>query len=55
LHGFAVLSFLVGGIVGVLAYRGIGPYCLFGAAFLLLLIAAPGLIRPRQILAGRAP
>lgn len=44
LHGVAVLSFLAGGVIGVLAYRGFGPYCLFGAAALLALLALPGLI-----------
>jgi uncharacterized membrane protein YoaK (UPF0700 family) len=44
LHGVTVLSFLFGGVLGVLAYRAWGPYCLFGAALLLLLLASSGLI-----------
>ena len=45
LHGFTVLSFLGGGVFGVLAYRRFGPYFLFGAALLLLLLALPGVVR----------
>ena len=45
LHGITVLSFLGGGVFGVLAYRRLGPFFLFGAAFLLLLIALPGIVR----------
>lgn len=44
LHGFTVLSFLCGGVSGVLAYRRLGPYFLFAAALLLLLLALPGVI-----------
>ncbi len=44
LHGFTVLSFLGGGVSGVLAYRRLGPYFLFAAALLLLLLALPGVI-----------
>ena len=44
LHGVTVLSFLGGGVFGVLAYRGLGPAVLFGAALLLLLLALPGLV-----------
>ena len=44
-HGVTVLSFLGGGVFGVLAYRRLGPLFLFGAALLLLLIALPGVIR----------
>ena len=44
LHGVTVLSFLGGGVFGVLAYRGLGPVVLFGAALLLLLLALPGLV-----------
>lgn len=47
LHGLTVLSFLGGGVVGVIAYRRFGPYFLFGAAFLLLLIAMPGVLTRR--------
>ena len=44
LHGVTVLSFLGGGVAGVLAYRRLGPLFLFGAALLLLLLAVPGII-----------
>ena len=44
LHGVTVLSFLGGGVAGVLAYRRLGPLFLFGAALLLLLLALPGII-----------
>ena len=54
LHGVTVLSFLCGGVFGVLAYRELGALFLFGAALLLLLFALPGIVRkgasslPRQ-------
>ena len=44
LHGVTVLSFLGGGVSGVLAYRRLGPVFLFGAALLLLLLALPGIV-----------
>ena len=44
LHGVTVLSFLGGGISGVLAYLRLGPLFLFGAAFLLFLLALPGVV-----------
>jgi uncharacterized membrane protein YoaK (UPF0700 family) len=44
LHGYTVLSFLGGGVVGVVAYRNISTFFLFGAALLLLLLALSGLI-----------
>ena len=44
LHGVTVLSFLGGGISGVLAYWRLGPLFLFGAAFLLLLLAFHGMV-----------
>ncbi len=47
LHGFTVLSFLGGGVFGLLAYRRIGPYFLFGAAVLLVLLALPGVLSRR--------
>ena len=50
LHGFTVLSFLGGGLVGVIAYRRFGPYLLFAAAVLLLLLALPGVLsRPTPL------
>ena len=45
LHGITVLSFLAGGVFGVLAYRKLGALFLFGAAMLLFLLALPGIIR----------
>jgi uncharacterized membrane protein YoaK (UPF0700 family) len=42
LYGFTVLSFLIGGVFGVIAYRAIGPYFLLVAALLLFLIAWVG-------------
>ncbi|MGI4944786.1 MAG: YoaK family protein [Janthinobacterium lividum] len=45
LHGVTVLSFLAGGVFGVLAYRRLGALFLFGAAMLLFLLALPGLVR----------
>jgi uncharacterized membrane protein YoaK (UPF0700 family) len=48
LHGSTVLSFCVGGIVGVLAYKAFGAALLFAAAGLLFLIALPGIVARRQ-------
>ena len=44
LHGVTVLSFLGGGIFGVLAYLRLGPVFLFGTAFLLFLLVLPGIV-----------
>ena len=44
LHGFTVLSFLAGGVIGILAYRRAGAYFLFGTAAVLLLLALPGIV-----------
>ena len=44
LHGVTVLSFLGGGISGVLAYGRLGPVFLFATAFLLFLLALPGIV-----------
>ncbi len=54
LHGFTVLSFLGGGVIGVLAYRRFGPYLLFGAALLLLLLALSGIMARRAVRQARA-
>jgi uncharacterized membrane protein YoaK (UPF0700 family) len=48
LHIHTVLAFLLGGIVGVLAYRAVGGFMLIGAAALLLMIAATGISRARN-------
>ena len=55
LHGFTVLSFLGGGVFGVLAYKATGACFLFGTALLLLLLALPGIMtkKVRGILAPR--
>jgi uncharacterized membrane protein YoaK (UPF0700 family) len=45
LHGVAVLSFLAGGIVGVLAFDRFGAFFLFATALLLVLLALPGVVR----------
>ena len=52
LHGFTVLSFLAGGVLGILAYRQAGPYFLFGTAALLLLLALPGIVSNPKIQAA---
>jgi uncharacterized membrane protein YoaK (UPF0700 family) len=49
LHGQTVVSFLAGGIVGVLAYKAFGAMLLFGAAALLLALAG------RNLLAAQRP
>jgi uncharacterized membrane protein YoaK (UPF0700 family) len=48
LHGGTLLSFLAGGVLGVLAYRLVGDLLLFGTATVLLALAAAGLRRIRQ-------
>ena len=50
LHGVTVLSFLCGGVFGVLAYRRFGPVFLFEAALVLLLLALPGIVGRRAAL-----
>ncbi len=52
LHGFTVLSFLGGGVFGVVAYRWLGAYLLFGLALFLLGLAAPGVIARRVAVVG---
>jgi uncharacterized membrane protein YoaK (UPF0700 family) len=49
LHGQSVLSFLGGGVAGVLVYRAVGDLLLLGAAALLLAIAFPGVVRSRGL------
>ena len=41
LHALTVASFLVGGMAGVIAYRKVGPFLLFGAAVWLMVLADP--------------
>ena len=45
LHGQTVLSFLGGGVLGVLGYKALGGWLLFIGAGLLLTIAIPALVR----------
>jgi uncharacterized membrane protein YoaK (UPF0700 family) len=47
LHVFTVMSFVVGGIAGVLIYAKIGTALLFVAAALLLILATVTIIRAR--------
>ena len=54
LHGFTVLSFLCGGVFGVLAYKATGAYFLFGAAVLLLLLALPAVMKRKSRWDGNA-
>jgi hypothetical protein len=44
-----VLSFLAGGVVGVLVYRTIGSELLFGAAAVLLVMAFVGIVRAHAL------
>jgi uncharacterized membrane protein YoaK (UPF0700 family) len=48
LHVETVLAFLIGGVLGVLAYRAIGLGILLVAAALLLAMALWGLLRVRH-------
>jgi hypothetical protein len=53
LHGVTVLSFLGGGMAGLLAYRAFAESFLFAMAALLLLLAAVSLVKQRASLAAR--
>lgn len=48
LHVHTILAFLIGGIVGVLAYRAVGGFLLIGTAALLLAIALPAIFKVRK-------
>jgi uncharacterized membrane protein YoaK (UPF0700 family) len=48
LHGQTVLSFLAGGVAGVVIYHEIGVRLLFAAAALLIMMAVPAIIRARM-------
>ena len=50
LHLYTILSFLVGGILGVLVYRAIGGYLLLLAAATLVVIALNAILRARKVL-----
>jgi uncharacterized membrane protein YoaK (UPF0700 family) len=54
LHVFTVLSFVAGGVAGVLIYGKIGNALLFVVAVLLLILATGTIIRARTS-AGRSP
>ena len=47
LHSLTVAAFLIGGIIGVLAYRQIGAYLLFATAAVLFLLGLSGIIAKR--------
>ncbi len=49
LHGVSIISFLVGGIIGVLVYQAIGGVLLIGAAGMLLMIATSGIRGARDL------
>ncbi len=46
LHGLTILAFLGGGMVGVVAWRAVGPLLLLGSAALLVALALPGVWLP---------
>jgi uncharacterized membrane protein YoaK (UPF0700 family) len=48
LHGQTVLSFLAGGVAGVLIYQAVGGLLLLGCASLLLIIAVREIVRGRK-------
>ena len=47
LHGATILSFCLGGVLGVFAFRAVGALLLFAAAALLAAAALPALLRTR--------
>ncbi|MGM4896949.1 YoaK family protein [Tardiphaga sp. 839_C3_N1_4] len=49
LHGMSVLSFLAGGVIGVLVYQAVGGLLLLGTAILLFMIAISGIRRARVL------
>ena len=51
LHVETVLSFLAGGVVGVMVYRQVGAALLLGTATCLLALALPGIARARRMAA----
>lgn len=55
LHGATVLSFCVGGIVGVFAYKAVGDWLLFGASMLLAMAALPALKQKDHQIAPATP
>jgi uncharacterized membrane protein YoaK (UPF0700 family) len=55
LHGETVLSFLGGGVLGVLGYKEFGAILLFAVAVALLLVALPGILATRHQHRPEAP
>ena len=55
LHGWTVLAFGAGGVVGVLGFRFLGPFLLLGAAALLLPVALPAILATRRAGSGGLP
>ncbi len=54
LHSVTILSFCTGGVLGVVAYRAVGAWFLFGAASALLSLSVPGFLsRERVFLTGQ--
>jgi uncharacterized membrane protein YoaK (UPF0700 family) len=51
LHTHTVLSFLVGGVIGVMIYQVIGTWLLFVMAAVLFLLAANAILRSRSVVA----
>jgi uncharacterized membrane protein YoaK (UPF0700 family) len=49
LHVCTILSFLAGGVAGVVVYRAVGDYLLIISAGILLLPSLPGIARSRSI------
>jgi len=49
LHLCTLLSFLGGGVIGLVFYRGVGAGVLFCAAFFLLILATPAFRRDRYV------
>jgi uncharacterized membrane protein YoaK (UPF0700 family) len=54
LHGMSIVSFLIGGTIGVLVYQAIGDLLLIGTSLLLLGIAITGIRRARGVWARGA-
>ncbi|MFT4181164.1 MAG: YoaK family protein [Rhizobium sp.] len=50
LHLYTILSFLLGGVLGVFVYRAIGGYLLLLAAGTLVAIAVEAILRARRVL-----
>ena len=55
LHGATVLSFCIGGIIGVFTYKAVGAWLLFGASMLLTIAALPALKQKDRRIAPATP